>query len=83
MQQKAPIIISLLLVSKQWGKGGRAQTTTLPISYSKFYIPAMAFGANQNNWAPAHPATVNVVSLSQINFGASEGTYFSFITIGI
>ena len=66
----------------QWGSGGKG-TKTLPIVYTKWYIPVGAYG-NNINWQPENSAvTTYKVSLSQLNIWAKEGSNFWFITIGI
>ena len=85
----------MLLVSKQWGSGdgydganpswgsGGKGTKTLPIVYTKWYIPVVAYG-NNINWQPENSAvTAYKVSLSQLNIWAKEGSNFWFITVGI
>ena len=66
----------------QWGSGGKG-TKTLPIVYTKWYIPVVAYG-NNTNWQPENSAvTAYKVSLSQLNIWAKEGSNFWFITVGI
>ena len=66
----------------QWGSGGKG-TKTLPIVYTKWYIPVVAYG-NNINWQPENSAvTAYKVSLSQLNIWAKEGSNFWFITVGI
>ena len=67
---------------RQWGSGGKG-TKTLPIVYTKWYIPVVAYG-NNINWQPENSAvTAYKVSLSQLNIWAKEGSNFWFITVGI
>lgn len=67
---------------EQWGSGGKG-TKTLPIVYTKWYIPVVAYG-NNINWQPENSAvTAYKVSLSQLNIWAKEGSNFWFITVGI
>lgn len=67
---------------QQWGSGGKG-TKTLPIVYTKWYIPVVAYG-NNINWQPENSAvTAYKVSLSQLNIWAKEGSNFWFITVGI
>ena len=67
---------------EQWGSGGKG-TKTLPIVYTKWYIPVVAYG-NNINWQPENSAvTAYKVSLSQLNIWAKEGSDFWFITVGI
>ena len=68
--------------NRQWGSGGKG-TKTLPIVYTKWYIPVVAYG-NNINWQPEKSAvTAYKVSLSQLNIWAKEGSNFWFITVGI
>ena len=65
----------------QWGYGGKG-TRTLPIVYTSWYVPAVAYG-NNINWQPEKSAvTAYQTSLSQLNIYAKEGAFFWFITIG-
>lgn len=74
--------ICFLQAFKQWGSGGKG-TKTLPIVYTKWYIPVVAYG-NNINWQPENSAvTAYKVSLSQLNIWAKEGSNFWFITVGI
>lgn len=65
----------------QWGKVSKG-TKPLPISYTTWYVPVVAYGNNQN-WQPENSAvTAYQTSLSQLNIYAKEGAFFWFITIG-
>ena len=66
----------------QWGTTSKPGTITLPIAFTKFYIPISCHGHNKD-WFPAqYPSTVYVVSLNQLSYGAAEGAYHYFIAIG-
>ena len=69
------------LIEVQWGKVSKG-TKPLPISYTTWYVPVVAYGNNQN-WQPENSAvTAYQTSLSQLNIYAKEGAFFWFITIG-
>ncbi|WP_270649974.1 hypothetical protein [Megamonas funiformis] len=66
---------------KQWGKCSRG-TFDLPIAYTSWYIPMVAYG-NNINWQPERSSpTAYTVSLSKLNVYSAEGSYFWFFTIG-
>ena len=66
----------------QWGTTSKPGTITLPIAFTKFYIPISCHG-HIKDWFPSqYPSTVYVVSLNQLSYGAAEGTYHYFIAIG-
>ena len=67
---------------RQWGTTSKPGTITLPIAFTKFYIPISCHGHNKDWFPSQYPSTVYVVSLNQLSYGAAEGTYHYFIAIG-
>ena len=68
--------------NRQWGTTSKPGTITLPIAFTKFYIPISCHGHNKDWFPSQYPSTVYVVSLNQLSYGAAEGTYHYFIAIG-
>lgn len=69
-------------IPEQWGTTSKPGTITLPIAFTKFYIPISCHGHNKDWFPSQYPSTVYVVSLNQLSYGAAEGTYHYFIAIG-
>lgn len=78
MQQKVLIIISLLLVSKQWGEWVNGKNT-FPIAFTSFYriISSGEYSFNDND-----NAINNVSNLSYFNAQKRHGSITHYLAIG-